>query len=139
MPQTTITLLDQTNLTKITKEVERAMKRGVKKATDSGATWVKEEIFNGQKFVGDKHYPNVKKETQRTKAKKGQEKVGIMTGNLRDSFDTHYSSDGMTGTIRGGGEGYDRFLARWRIDKLFYEHRAGKSKEIIDKEIKKAL
>jgi hypothetical protein len=139
MPQTFITLLDKTHLPKITKEVEAAMKTGVVKACDSGVTWIQQEIFNGQKFVGSANYPNVKNSTRAIKAKKGQEKVGIMTGNLRDSFDTHYSADRLTGTIRGGGEGYSKFLARWQIDKLFNTHRAKKSREIVNKEIKKAL
>lgn len=139
MPQTTITVIDRTHLPTITPELKRAMKRGVIKATDSGAEWIKSEVFNNQQFVGSQYYPDNTPTTKRIKAKKGQEKVGIMTGNLRDSFDTHYSSDGLTGHIRGGGEGYERFLARWRIDKVFYEHRAQKSREIMEKEIKKAL
>lgn len=147
MPQTTISVLDTTNLPKITKEVECAMKLGVKKATDSGVTWIQQEVFNNQKFVGTKFYPDVTKATRQTKAEKGQEKVGIVTGNLRDSFDTHYSSDGLTGTIRGGGgitangkkADYSRFLKKWQIGKLFSKHRAKKSREIMDKELKKAL
>lgn len=147
MPQTTITVLDKTHLPKTTKEVERAMKVGIKKATDSGVEFIKSEIFNNQKFVGTKFYPNVTKATRQIKAKKGQEKVGIMTGNLRDSFDTHYSADGLTGTIRGGGGvtengkkvDYSRFLKKWQIGKLFSKHRAKKSREIVEREIKKAL
>lgn len=147
MPKTTITVLDKTHLPKITKEIEAAMKLGVKKATDSGVTWIQQEVFNNQEFLGTKFYPNVTKSTRAFKAKKGQEKVGIMTGNLRDSFDTHYSSDGLTGTIRGGGGitvkgkkvNYGRFLSKWRIDKLFFKHRAKKSREIMEKELKKVL
>jgi hypothetical protein len=143
MPQTSISLLDKTNLPILTEEVKRAMKVGVLKACESGVEWIKEDIFNGQNYVGSKEYPNVAPATQIIKAKKGKEKVGIMTGNLRDSFDTHYSFDGFTGTIRGGGgnnnSDYSRFLARWQIDKLFYMHRREKSKEIMEKEIKKAL
>lgn len=147
MPQTSITLIDGTHLPKITEELKRRQKLGVMKATDSGAEWIKGEVFNNQMFVGSDLYPNVTKGTRATKAKKGQEKVGIMTGNLRDSFDTHYSSDGMTGTIRGGAGvtmdgkkvNYGKFLAKWQIDKLFYKHRAKKSREIMEAEIQKAL
>jgi hypothetical protein len=139
MPQTSITVLDKTYLTKITKEVELAVKRGIVKVCDSGVTWIQEEIFDGQKYVGSPDYPNVKASTRAIKAKQGQEKVGIMTGNLRDSFDTHYSSDGLTGTIRGGGKRYVEFNARWRIAALFYKHRAKESREIMNKEMKKAL
>jgi hypothetical protein len=147
MPQTSITVLDKTNLPKITKDVERSMKLGVLKATDSGAEWIKQDVFNGQEFVGSKLYPNVKSTTRQTKAKNGQEKVGIITGELRDSFDTHYSSDKLTGTIRGGGGvtkkgkkvNYGKFLAKWLIGALFKKHRAKKSREIMAKEIKKAL
>lgn len=139
MPQTTITVLDNTNFPKLTKELKQAMKMGVLKATDSGVTWIKGEIFNDQKFVGSRLYPNVTKATRARKAKKGMNKVGIMTGNLRDSFDTHCTNGGLTGHIRGGGKDYGRFLARWQIDKLFYKHRAKKSREIMDKEIKKVL
>jgi hypothetical protein len=147
MPQTTISLIDKTNVPKLTKGIEQAMKTGVLKVCDSGVTWIQEEIFDGQKYVGSKYYPNVKALTRAIKAKQGQERVGIITGNLRDSFDTHYSSDGLTGTIRGGGSitvngkkvNYGKFLTRWQIDKLFYTHRTKKSREIMDKEIKKAL
>ena len=147
MPQTTITCIDKTNLTKMSKALERAMVVGVTKATDTGAEWIKQDVFNGQEFVGSTLYPNVKKTTRKQKAKKGMEKVGIMTGNLRDSFDTHYSSDGLTGTIRGGGGvtvngkkvNYGKFLAKWQIDKLFQKHRATKSREIMEKELKKVL
>lgn len=147
MPQTTIIVVDKTKLTKITKGLERAMKLGVVKATDSGAEWIKQDVFNGQEFLGGKYFPNVKPATRKTKARKGQERVGIMTGNLRDSFDTHYSSDKLTGTIRGGGGvtvngkkvNYGKFLTRWQIDKLFYKHRAKESKKIVEKEIRKVL
>ncbi|MBE9594189.1 MAG: hypothetical protein IMF19_12025 [Proteobacteria bacterium] len=127
------------NLPKMTKAVIAAMRLGIMKSGDSGVTWIQQEVFDGQKYVGSKDYPDVKASTHAIKAKLGQEKVGIMTGNLRDSFDTHYSSDRLTVTIRGGGKGYGKFNAIWRIDRLFYKHRAMKSREIMDKEIKKAL
>ena len=143
MPQTTITALDKTNFPKLTKKIKQALQTGVIKAGDSGVEWIKEDVFNGQQFVGTTYFPDVTPATKRAKAKLGMEIVLVRTGNLRDSFDTHYSSGGLTVTIRGGGGNkkadYSRVLARWQIAKLFYKHRSKKSREIIEKELKRVL
>jgi len=143
MPQTSIIALDKTNFHQLTKKIEQALKTGVAKAGDSGVEWIKEDVFNGQQFVGTNYFPDVKLATKKTKAKLGMEDVLVRTGNLRDSFDTHYSSDGLTCTIRGGGGNmnadYSRVLTRWLIDELFYKHRSKKSQEIIEKELKRVL
>jgi hypothetical protein len=144
MPQTYISVFDNTNLKAMSKKMQEALKTGITKATDSGVEWIKEEIFNSQKFVGSKYYPNVKPATKKQKAKKGCEKVGIQVGKYRDSFDAHYNADGTIGTIRGGGgkingSDYSKFQARWRVDKLFEEHRMKKTQEIVMREIENAL
>ena len=139
MPQANITVLDQTNIPGKIQEILSSGKRGVELATESGVEWIKEDVMEGQDFVGDEFYPDVKPETKQRKAEAGKEKVGIDTGNLKSSFDSEYERDGLTGIITGGGPGYEEFLARWQIDELFLRERGEKSREIIRAEIKKGL
>ena len=139
MPQVNITVSDKTNLPGKMQEILSGAKKGVKIATETGAEWIKEEVMEGQRYVGSEFYPDVKPATKQYKAEKGKEKVGIDTGNLKSSFDTEYEHDGLSGIITGGGPGYGSFLERWQIDALFLKERGEKSRELIRGEIKKSL
>lgn len=125
-------LSDRTNLQKKAKDVVEGAKRGVLLATESGVLWLKEDVFEGQQYVGDSNYPDVTPVTKLIKAKAGNEKVGIWTGNLKTSFKSAVT--GLEGKITGVG--YTNFLARWNIEALFMDKRGKKSREIIEKEIK---
>ncbi len=137
MPQINIKIVDKTNMPGQMKGIIVSAKRGVKLATESGVEWIKEEVFEGQRYVGHDYYPDVKPATKQYKAEKGKEKVGIDTGNLKSSFDSRYERDGLVGIITGGGPGYESFLARWQIDELFRAQRGEKTRQIIKGAIKK--
>lgn len=113
------------------------VKSAVKAATEDSAQWIKEDIFDDQKYVGDTLYPDVSEKTKKYKAKRGMEKVGIMTGNLRASFNTEYAPDGLTGTICGGGStpdgksDYSKFLSHWQVAELWKREHSDKAREII--------
>lgn len=139
MPQVNITVLDKTNLPGKMRDIIEGAKIGVRKATESGVEFIKSDIFEAQKFVGDEFYPDVTPATKRYKAEKGKEKIGIDTGNLKSSFDSSYEHGGLSGIITGGGPGYGKFLERWQIDALFLKERGEKSREFIRGEIKKSL
>lgn len=139
MPNINITVIDKTNLPGKMQEILSGAKKGVKIATESGVEWIKEEVMEGQHYVGSEFYPDVKPATKQYKAEKGKEKVGIDTGNLKSSFDTSYEHGGLSGIITGGGPGYGSFLERWQIDALFLKERGKKTRELIRGEIKKSL
>ena len=139
MPQANIIVLDRTDIPGGVQRILSGARRGVKLATESGVEWIKEDVMEGQGYVGDEFYPDVKPTTKRYKAEKGREKVGILTGNLKASLDTEYDHDGLEGIITGGGPGYEEFLERWQIDMLFLKERGNKSRELIRGEIKKDL
>ena len=139
MPQANIIVLDRTDIPGGVQKILSGARRGVKLATESGVEWIKEDVMEGQEFVGSEFYPDVKPTTKQYKAEKGREKVGILTGNLKDSFDTEYDHDGLEGIITGGGPRYEEFLERWQIDQLFLKERGDKSRELIRGEIKKDL
>ena len=134
-----IVVLDKTNISGKMREIIEGSKRGVKFATEEGIEWIKEEVMEGQRYVGSEFYPNVKPETKQYKAEKGKEKVGIDTGNLKSSFDSSYEHGGLSGIITGGGLGYGKFLERWQIDALFMKERGSATRRIIRTEIEKAL
>jgi len=137
MPQVTITVLDKTDMPAKMRGIIAGAKRGVELATESGVEWIKEDVMEGQRYVGSEFYPDVKPATKQYKAEKGKEKVGIDTGNLKTSFDSRYERGGLSGIITGGGPGYENFLARWQIDELFKEQRGEKTRQIIKGAIKK--
>ena len=139
MPQANIIVLDRTDIPGGVQRILSGARRGVKLATESGVEWIKEDVMEGQGFVGDEFYPDVKPTTKQRKAEAGKEKVGIDTGNLKASMDTEYDHDGLEGIITGGGPGYEEFLERWQIDMLFLKERGDKSRELIRGEIKKDL
>jgi len=139
MPQVNIIVLDKTNLPGKMQDILTGAKRGVKFATESGVEFIKEEVMEGQRYVGSEFYPDVKPETKQYKAEKGKEKVGIDTGNLKSSFDSRFEHGGLSGIITGGGPGYGTFLARWQIDELFLKERGEKTREIIKGEIRKTI
>ena len=139
MPQVNITVIDKTNLPGKMQEILSGAKKGVKIATESGVEFIKEEVFEGQRFLGTEYFPHVKESTKRIKAIKGKEKVGIDTGNLKSSFDSSYEHGGLSGIITGGGPGYESFLERWQIDALFLKERGGATRRIIKSEIEKVL
>ena len=139
MPQINISVLDKTNISGKMQDILANAKRGVKMATESGVEWIKEEVMEGQRYLGSEFYPNVKPETKQYKAERGKEKVGIDTGNLKSSFDTEYLHDGLSGIITGGGPGYGSFLARWQIDELFLKERGEVVRQVIKDEIEKTL
>lgn len=139
MARANIIVLDETDIPGGVQRILSGAKRGVQLATESGVEWIKEEVMEGQRYVGSEFYPDVKPITKQYKAEKGKEKVGIDTGNLKSSFDTEYQHGGLSGIITGGGHGYGRFLSRWQIDKLFLEQRGEKTRDIIKDEIKKSL
>jgi hypothetical protein len=128
---------DHTNLQGKHRDIIAGAKRGVKLAVEEGVQWVKEDVVQGQKYVGDGNYPDVKPATKRIKAKKGRELVGRDTGNWVASFNS--AVKGLVGTIRGGGAKYGKFQLRWRIGDLFMAHRAKRTREIIEGEIKKKI
>ena len=137
MSEITIKVIDRTNLLVKHKTIITATERGVKLATEEGVQWIKEDVIQGQKYVGDENYPDVKPETRRKKAKAGKELVGKWTGNWLTSFNS--AIKGLIGTIRGGGKKYAKFQLRWRIGDLFMTHRAKRTREIIEREIKKKI
>jgi len=139
MPEANIIVLDETDIPGGVQRILSGARRGVKLATESGVEWIKEDVMEGQEFVGDEFYPDVKPTTKQQKAEKGREKVGILTGNLKASFDTEYDHDGLEGIITGGGPGYEEFLLRWQIDMLFLRERGNKSRELIRGEINKEV
>ena len=139
MPQVKITVIDNTDMPAKIRDILAGAKRGVKLATESGVEFIKEEIFEGQRYVGSEFYPDIKPATKQYKAEKGKEKVGIDTGNLKTSFDSEYQHDGLAGIITGGGPGYESFLSRWQIDELFKKERGEKTREIIRGEIRKRI
>ena len=139
MPQANIIVLDQTDIPGGVQRILSGAKRGVTLATESGVEWIKEDVMEGQGYVGDEFYPDVKPETKQYKAEKGKEKVGIDTGNLKTSIDSEYERNGLTGIITGGGPEYGEFLARWQIDELFLRERGEKTREIIRGEVKKEV
>ena len=139
MPQVNITVIDNTDMPAKIRDILAGAKRGVKLATESGVEFIKEEVFEGQRYVGSEFYPDVKPETKQYKAEKGKEKVGIDTGNLKTSWDSRYEHDGLAGIITGGGPGYAEFLSRWQIDELFKKERGEKTREIIRNEIRKTI
>ena len=96
-----ITIIDRTNLHEEHKKIIAAAERGVKLATEEGVQWIKEDVVEGQKYVGHRFYPDVKPATKRWKQKVGKEKVGKLTGWWVTSFNSDVR--GLTGTIRGGG------------------------------------
>jgi hypothetical protein len=137
MVNTTIKVIDRTNLVAKHKSIIAAAERGVKLATEESVQWVKIDVVQGQKYVGDGNYPDVKPSTKRWKAKKGAELVGRLTGNWVASFNS--SVKGLVGTIRGGGAKYGKFQLRWRVGDLFMAHRAKRTREIIEGAIKKKI
>ena len=139
MPQLNITVIDKTNLPGKMQEILSGAKRGVKLATESGVEFIKEEVFEGQRFLGTEYFPHVKPETKQRKAEAGKEKVGIDTGNLKSSFDTEYKHGGLSGIITGGGPEYGKFLERWQIDALFLKERGEVTRRIIKDEMGKRL
>lgn len=139
MPQVNITVLDKTNLPGKMQDIITCAKRGVKIATESGVEFIKEEVMEGQRYVGSEFYPDVKPETKQRKAEAGKEKVGIDTENLKSSFDSRFEHGGLAGIITGGGPEYGEFSARWQIDELFRKERGEKSRELIRGEIKKGI
>lgn len=136
MPTIKVTVIDKTNLSGKVREIIEGSKKGVKLATEEGTEWIRSSVFMGE-HVGHQYYPDVKPSTKRIKAKKGKEIVGVDTGNLRNSFNSDVK--GLVGTIRGGGKGYAGFLSRWQVDSLFMEKRGKRTKEIIEREIKKKI
>ncbi len=139
MPQVNIIVLDETDIPGGVQRILAGARRGVKLATEEGVEFIKSDIFEGQKFVGDDLYPDVKESTKRIKAIKGKELVGVDTGNLKASFDTSYENKGLSGIITGGGPEYGEFLNRWQIDQLFLKERGNKSRELIREEINKEV
>ena len=134
-----IVVLDKTNISGKMREIIEGSKRGVKFATEEGIEWIKEEVMEGQRYVGSEFYPDVKPTTKQYKAEKGKEKVGIDTGNLKSSFDTEYQHGGLSGIITGGGPNYAGFLERWQIDALFLKERGEVVRQVIKDEIEKTL
>jgi len=120
-------------------DIVAAEKRGVKLAAIEGSEWIKETVLEGQKYVGHILYPDVTSRTKELKAQRGKEKVGIDTGNLKNSFDAETREGGLVGVITGGGPGYDGFLNRWRIDELFVAEHSNESQEIIKREVRRVL
>jgi len=139
MAQANIIVLDKTDIPGGVQRILSGARRGVKFATESGVEWIKEDVMEGQGYVGDEFYPDVKPTTKQYKAEKGREKVGILTGNLKASIDSSIERDGLEGTITGGGLNYEEFLERWQIDMLFLRERGNKSREMIRGEIEKEL
>ena len=139
MPQINIRVEDHTNMPGKMRDIIEGAKRGVKIATETGVEWIKEEVMEGQRYVGSDFYPDVKPATKQYKAEKGTEKVGIDTGNLKSSFDSRYEHGGLAGIITGGGPGYGSFLERWQIDALFLKERGAVTRRIIKDEIGKSL
>jgi len=140
MPSVNLTIRDLTRIKKgLVREIVAAEKRGVKLAAIEGSEWIKEAVFEGQKYVGHTLYPDVTSRTKELKAQRGKEKVGIDTGNLKNSFDAETREGGLVGVITGGGPGYDRFLNRWRIDELFIAEHSNESQEIIKREVRRVL
>lgn len=137
MAHISVTVIDRTKLPTKLKSIITAAKRGVELATEEGVEWIKQDVVQGQKYVGDANYPDVKPTTKRWKAKKGRELVGRFTGNWVSSFDS--SVKGLKGTIRGGSAKYAKFQSRWQVDSLFMEKRAKRTREIIEREIKKKI
>ena len=128
---------DRTNLHAKHKSIIASAEKGVKLATEEGVQWIKIKVVQGQKYVGTGNYPDVKPTTKRWKAKKGCELVGRFTGNWVASFNSDVK--GLIGTIKGGGAKYAKFQLRWRVGDLFMEHRAKRTREIVEKEIKKKI
>lgn len=139
MLTTTIKIIDNVNLSEKTKKIIARARKGVREATESGVEWIKADVFEGQRYVGSSNYPDVTPATKKSKARRGKEKVGIDTANLKNSFDSSYKEGGLIGIISGGGKGYADFLKRWKIDRLFMEKRGRKTKEIIENEVKRNL
>ena len=137
MVSTTIKVIDRTNLLQKHKSIIASAERGVKLATEEGVEWVKIDVVQGQKYVGDGNYPDVKPTTKRIKAKAGKELVGKWTGNWVASFNS--TVNGLRGTIRGGGKKYAKLQLRWRVGDLFMAYRAKRTREIIENEVKKKI
>ena len=137
MVAVSIKVIDRTNLVAKHKSIIAGAERGVKLAVEESVQWIKIDVVQGQEYVGDENYPNVKDATRLWKAKKGRELVGRFTGNWVASFNS--SVKGLIGTIRGGGKKYAKFQLRWRIGDLFMEKRAKRTREIIEGEIKKKI
>lgn len=141
MPDIHITVKDLTRIRteQLTKKIVAAEKHGVLLAANEGAEWIKEEVFEGQRYVGHTFYPDVTAKTKELKRKKGEERVGIDTGNLKTSFDAETKEGGLVGVITGGGQRYGTFLNRWRIGELFIAEHGEAAQEIIKREIRKVL
>ena len=137
MAQINVKVIDRTNLPAKLKTIIDAAERGVKLATEEGVEWIKQDVVEGQQYVGDANYPDVKPSTKAIKAKAGKEKVGRWAGNWVASFNSVVK--GLVGTIRGGGAKYGNFQLRWRVGDLFMDKRAKRTQEIIEGEIKKKI
>ena len=137
MVSTTIKVIDRTDLPQKVKSIIAGAEKGVALATEDTVQWIKIDVVQGQKYVGDGNYPDVKPATKRWKAKKGRELVGRFTGNWVASFNSDVK--GLVGTIRGGGKKYANFQSRWRVGDLVMAHRAKKIRDIVEGEIKKKI
>jgi hypothetical protein len=133
-----ISVFDLTNLEGERKAILKAAEKGVTAATHEGAEWIKDDVIQGEEYVGTRFYPDVKASTKRAKARKGQDTVLIGTTNTLSSFDGEVN--GLEGKITGGGKDYhSRLFSRWRIGDLYMAVHEKESQEIIKKSIEKAI
>lgn len=133
-----VSVFNLTNLEGERKAILKAAEKGVTAATHEGVEWIKDDVIQGEEYVGTRFYPDVKASTKRAKARKGQATVLIDTTNTLSSFDGEVN--GLEGKITGGGKDYHaRLFARWRIGDLYMAVHEKESHEIIKKAIEKAI
>jgi hypothetical protein len=117
----------------------KEVKKGIRSATDDTVNWVRGDVLEGQKYVGDSLFPQVKPSTKLSKMKAGKEKVLIMTGNARDSIKQKFAQGGMTGIINFGANYWIHLMKKWKIHELFRKERVKPVRKIMEKHIRRAL
>jgi hypothetical protein len=133
-----VSVFNLTNLEGERKVILEAAEKGITAAVHEGVEWIKEDVIEGEEYVGTLFYPDVKASTKRAKARKGQDTVLIDTTNTLSSFDGEVN--GLEGKITGGGKDYHaRLFARWRIGDLYMAVHEKESLGIIKKSLEKSI
>lgn len=131
-------IFNLTNLEGDRKAILKAAEKGITAAVHEGVEWIKDDVIQGEEYVGTRFYPDVKARTRRAKARKGRDTVLVDTTNTLSSFDGEVN--GLEGKITGGGKDYHaRLFSRWRIGDLYMAVHEKESQEIIKKAIEKAI
>jgi hypothetical protein len=138
MNELSIRITKRIDLDGIHADIMDGAEEGVDAAVQEGVSFIKNDVILGEEFKGHELYPEVKPATRTQKRRKGNTKVLIDTGNLKDSWCGEVNgTEGIIGS--GYGEYFDRIYDKWRIDELFVEVHGKETADIMARAVQKKL